>query len=351
MSEIQRRLRAAVAALPPKTIKVFVIAVGLFVALLIFLSTFIVYVRPYEFGIKQVNVGINPGIREKLYETGLHFVPPFGMQAMHKFPRNLQLFEMNNYTEAASSNASRMKAAHIQTSDGFYVDVDVSILYRIVDPYKTITKIGPGMLYETNGLIPKAEPKLKESLGELTTEEFFNSPLRVRQADNAMALLNAELEPMGIKVDSVLVRYFKYSDEIQKNIEEKKLKDQLVFSNQSKAKASAEEAIVSKVRQEGEANVKVKLEEGRAYVTMRKADMDLYQRTKKAEADLLIKLAEAKKTELVNLAYQQRGSDKLVGLEMAKVYEGLELIMLPSSGPNGINPLDMQKNLQLFGVR
>ena len=74
------------------------------------------------------------------------------------------------------------KAAHIQTSDGFFVDVDVSILYHIADPYKVITTIGPGRLYEDNGIIPKVESKLKETLGEMTTEEFYNSPLRAEKA-------------------------------------------------------------------------------------------------------------------------------------------------------------------------
>ena len=184
----------------------------------------------------------------------------------------------------------------------------------------------------------------------MTTEEFYNSPLRTRKALYAKELLNKELNPKGIQVDSILVRYFKYSDEIQKNIEEKKLKDQLVFTNQSKAKASAEEALVKKVRQEGEANIKVKLEEGKAYVMKKNAERDLYMRAKRAEADLLINLAEAKKTELINAAYQKKGSDKLVGLKMAEVYKGLDVIMLPSSGRYGINPLNLEDSLKMFGV-
>ena len=320
------------------------------VVLLIFIQSFIVYIKPDQYGIKQVNIGIKTGIQEKRYETGFHFLMPFGFEVMHKFPRNIQVFELNNYAESASANARQVKAAHIQTSDGFYVDVDVSILYRITDPHRTITTIGPGKLYEDNGIMPKAESKLKEALGEMTTEEFFNSPVRVAKANKAKVLLNEELNPKGITIDHVLIRYFRYSEEIQRNIEEKKLKDQLVFTNQSKARASAEEAIVKKVKQEGEANVKVKLEEGNAYVVKRKADLDLYVRTKHAEADLLVKLADAKKTDLINQAYQKRGSDKLVGLEMAKVYKGLEMIMLPSSGKTGLNPLDLERTLQIFGI-
>ena len=102
-------------------------------------------------------------------------------------------------------------------------------------PYLTFTTIGPGTLYEDNGIIPKAEPALKETLGKLTTEEFYNSPMRVKKAEEARAQLNNELNQKGLEVDQVLVRYFKYSPEIQKNIEEKKFQDQMVFTNQSAA--------------------------------------------------------------------------------------------------------------------
>ncbi|MCK5493193.1 MAG: SPFH domain-containing protein [Candidatus Omnitrophica bacterium] len=326
------------------------ILVPLFIIYLI-LSNCFVYIRPNQYGIKQVNIGFKTGLQEKVYNTGLHFVIPFGVQLMHRFPKDIQVFELTNYAETASLNARKQKAAHIQTSDGFFVDVDVSILYRISDPYKLISTVGPGKLYEDNGIMPKVEPKLKESLGEMTTEEFYNSPVRSKKAMHAKELLNIELNPKGIVVENVLVRYFKYSDELQKNIEEKKLKDQLVFTNQAKARSSTEEALVKKVKQEGEANIKIKLEEGKAYIITKKAEKDLYVRTKKAEGNLLLSLAEARKTELINEAYQQKGSDKLIGLKMADVYKGLDVIMLPSSGAYGINPLDLNSSIKMFGLK
>ncbi len=320
------------------------------IILIIALRTFFVYIGPNVYGIKQVNIGTKIGIHQEIYKTGFHFLMPFGCEQMHFFPRELQVFELTSSPETASKGARMEQAAHIQTSDGFFVDVDVSILYHITDPYKVITTVGPGKLYEDNGIMPKVEPKLKEALGEMTTEEFYNSPLRVKRANEAKDLLNAELNPKGIEVDYVLVRYFRYSDEIQRNIEEKKLKDQLVFTNQSKAKASGEEALVKKVTQEGEANIKIKMEEGRAYVVKKNAEKDLYARVKRAEANLAVSLSEAKKTDLINNAYQRKGSDKLVGLKMVEVYKGLEAIMLPSSGKYGVNPLDLENSLRLFGV-
>jgi hypothetical protein len=152
-------------------------------------------------------------------------------------------------------------------------------------------------------------------------------------------------------VKQVLVRYFRYTDEIQKNIEEKKLKDQLVFKNQAESRAAVEGALLKKAVQEGQAAVGVKLEEGGAYVTRKDAERDLYVRTKHAEADLLVKLADAKKTQLRNDALQGAGSDRMVALKMADVYKGLELVVLPSDGANGVNPLDLDRTMRLLGTK
>lgn len=326
------------------------ILVLVLVLILVAYNLIFVYVQPNEFGIKVVQFGIKRGVQEEYYTAGLHMVIP-GIQQMHKLPRDVQVLELTAYQDTAAKTARKDRAAHIQTSDGFFVDVDASILYRIEDPYLVFTKIGPGDLFEDNGIIPKAEPALKETLGKLTTEDFYNSPKRVQKTQEAKRRLNEELNSKGIRVEHVLVRYFRYSQEIQKNIEEKKLKDQLVFTNQAAAKAATEEAELKKITQEGRVIVDVEMEKGRAYVTRKLAEKDLYVRTKKANADLLVKLAEAEKVRLKNEALKGVGSERMVGLKMADAYKGLDLIVLPSDGPAGVNPLDLDNALQLFDVR
>ncbi len=329
------------------------VLIGLVVLFVVYyvLTSMFEYVRPNEYGIKVVKIGTERGVQKTPYDAGLHFVMPFGIQQMHRLPRDICVLELSSYPDTSARGARTERAAHIQTSDGFFVDVDVSILYHIEDPYKVFTLIGPGRQYEDNGIIPKTEPALKQNLGELTTEEFYNSHLRVEKAMAARDRLNEELQAKGIKVDNLLIRYFRYSSEIQKNIEEKKLKDQLVFKNQAERRAATEEALLKKVTQEGEMLVAVKLSEGEAYVTKRRAEKDLYTRSMRAKADLLIKLAEARRTELRNTALQGRGSDRMVGLNMAESLEGMQVIILPSDGAGGVNPLDLDGMLELFGVR
>ncbi len=329
-------------------------ALAVFLLLKFFVALNFTYVRPNEFGIKVVRVPFlgARGVHKDVYDTGLNLVlKAFGMEEMYVFPKDLQVLDLTGAREEASREATVSKPAHIQTSDGFFVDVDVSILYEIVDPYLTFTTLGPGRQYETNGIVPKAEPVLKQTLGELTTEEFYISPLRVQKAALAKELLNNELHEYGLQVDQVLVRYFRYTDEIQRNIEEKKLKDQLVFKNQAEGRAATEGAKLKKTTQEGQAAVAVKLQEGMAYVTTKDAERELYVRKKHAEADLLTKLAEAKKTQLRNEAYQVAGSDRMVGLKMADVYKGVDLMVLPSDGPQGVNPLNLDQTLKLLETR
>jgi len=349
---IKTRLRGL--KIPPGLSKLAGKGQGLIILLVILIllsKFFFVYVEPNEYGIKVVRIGTNRGVQKEVYGPGLHFLLPFGFQKMLRLPRELQVLELTNFPRTAARGTRTERAAHIQTSDGFFVDVDVSILYHIIDPYQVFITIGPGNLFEDNGIIPKAEPALKATLGELTTEEFYNSPLRVEKTERAKDLLNQELKPKGIEVEHVLVRYFKYSDEIQRNIEEKKLKDQLVFKNQAEGRAASEEAILKKIVEEGKVSVAVALEEGKGYVTRKSAEKDRYVRTRNAEADLLVKLAEAEKVKLKNNALQGEGSERMVGLKMADTYKGLDLIVLPSDGSGGVNPLDLDNALKMFDVR
>ena len=325
-------------------------AIVLYKLLILFCIT---YVGPNQYGIKVVRVPIlgARGVHDEVYQTGYHLVLRIlDVEEMFLFPKDLQVLDLTGSREEAAQEAAVTKAAHIQTSDGFYVDVDVTILYRIANPHTVFTRLGPGRLFESNGIVPKAEPVLKQALGELTTEEFYNSPLRYEKAQLSKQFLNRELEPYGLEVDQVMVRFFRYTDEIQKNIEEKKLKDQLVFKNQAESRAATEGAKLKKAIQEGEAAVQVKLQEGSAYMTTKDAERDLYVRTKRAEADLLVKLAEAKKTQLKNDALQGAGSERMVGLKMADVYKGVELLVLPSDGPAGVNPLNLEQTMKLWAI-
>lgn len=341
----------ALAARTPRFSRTTILMLIVLIAALAFLGDIIVYVSPHEFAVKEVRIGVSRGIQQDIYPTGWTIKKPFGMERFHFFPRGVQILDLTNHEEEFSKTNKPVRverAAHIQTSDGFFVDCDISILYRIVDPVRVLSQLGPGELYIDNGIIPRAEPILKQALGTLTTEEFYNSIKRTARVEEAEKLLQAELVSKGLKLEKVLIRYFQYSPEIQRNIEEKKLKDQLVFKNQSEKRAAAEEAELKRIIQAGEARLVVKMQEGESYQIEKSAEQQLYSRKKHAEGDLQVQLAEAYSTELRNTALQGSGSNKMVGLRMAEVLKGIKILVLPSDGANGLNPLNLNQVTKLF---
>ena len=95
----------------------------------------------------------------------------------------------------------------------------------------------------------------------------------------------------------------------------------------------------------------VELARGEAEVKKLEADADLYRRKKAADGDLLVKLAEAQGTELENQALRGVGSENMVGLRMAEALKGTRLIVLPSDGEGGMNPLDLKTLMRRFDVK
>jgi regulator of protease activity HflC (stomatin/prohibitin superfamily) len=310
------------------------------------------YVKPGEAGVKQIKFGLGKGIEPFVYGTGLHYV---GVgETMHRFPMRLQVLELSNSRNEASEDLEGHRVApgvNIQTSEGYMVQVDLTVLYRIADPLKVMHTIGPGRLFEDSAVIPRAHQDLRRALGELDAEDFYRGDKRVQKAHAAQQAIEAELKDKGIEVLQVLIRRYTYDQRYQQAIEQRKIQDQTVYKNEAEAKSASAAAAKNKVIAEGAAAVQVELARGEAEVKKLEADADLYRRKKAADGDLLVKLAEAQGTELENQALRGAGSENMVGLRMADALRGTRLIVLPTDGEGGMNPLDLKTLLKRFDVR
>jgi hypothetical protein len=140
-----------------------------------------------------------------------------------------------------------------------------------------------------------------------------------------------------------MVRHYTYDSRYQEAIEQRKIQDQTVFKNRAEAVSASREAEKNRVLAEGTALIAVERERGRAEVTKITAEGDLYYRQKVSEGELLVSLAEAEGTRLENNALQVAGASNMVGLEMAEVLNGVEVIVVPTDGKSGINPLDLDQ--------
>ncbi len=324
-----------------------------FVGLAAFWWTFAQRVGVDQIAVRQVYFGPGKGVQaEALHGPGLHLVVP-GIERLHLFPRDLQALHFNDQAEAgagsgyyADENTSR--SIRIQTSEGYQVTVDVSVLYRIVDPYTLLTKVGEGRLFETQVVQRLSDKILREQLGSLNAEEFYNDDVRMAEVEAAREQLTNECAPWGIQVVNVLLREYVYDKRYQEAIEGRKIQDQRVFKNQAESVAAIRAAERDRVIAEGKARIEVERERGRAEVSGIAAEADLYARQKVAEGGLLVALAEARGTELQNRALQAGGAQAVVGLEMAKALDGTEVIVISTTGPGAMNPLDLDSILGGF---
>jgi regulator of protease activity HflC (stomatin/prohibitin superfamily) len=300
-----------------------------------------------------VTVGSGQGINKDIYQPGLHWLTP-GTERMHLFPTDLQVLEMAESPLKGDEELKNMRQVapiKIQTSEGYTVSVDVTVLYRIEDPYKVMTQVGPGRTFEDQVVIPRAEQQLRRILGELDAEQFYSGDTREKAAAQTQQLLTEELALKGIKVTHVLVRQYRYDQRYQQAIEQRKIQDQTVFKNQAEAAAASEQAKRDRIVAEGRAAVDVELSRGEAEVLKLDSEANLYRRTQDAQGKLKVELAKAQGTDLENKALKGAGSENMVGLKMAEALQGVDVIVLPSDGENGFNPLDLNSMLKRFDVR
>jgi regulator of protease activity HflC (stomatin/prohibitin superfamily) len=331
----------------------------------LFFATCTTYVEPGEFGVKQVlysPLGLfGPmGTQNKVYEAGIHHQFPT-FERILRFPKTVQVLTMRDSESISGKESERLsrndeqfarlgKAAYIQTSDGFFVKLDVSILYRIEDPVKLVNRVGAGKLYEDNGILPVAENSIKQRLGSMQPEDFFNPSNRVAKLKEAQDLMNETLKPVGLKVDHVFARYPHLHPDVAARVEENNLQKQTRQLNVALTAQSAAEAALAQVVNQGLAAKNVALQKGQAYQTERSSQRELYERTRRAEGDKIRKMAEAEKSDLLNKAYQGAGSATLVAMKMAANLSNLDTILVPATGPSAFEPLNMDSVARLFGM-
>lgn len=292
--------------------------VGLLLKLLLVISPLlflrgcvITYVAPDQIGLRQVAFGPNKGLQKSLVRPGYRRQLR-GYETIRTFPRDIQVIEFTNSAAEGGSHRT-VSAINVPTVDGYPVAVDVTVVYRIADPFLVVSKFGFGRAYEDNVVIRFTDPYVKQYLGELRAEEFYRDR-RLLQAALLKRELAARFKENGVHLADVLIRQYTYPETFQGLTEQKKIQDQSVLTNRALAKQAEVETRLKQMAAQGENLIKVKTAEFQAQITALNAQRDLYERTKHAEADLLVRKAESQGTEMTNRAMEGAGSDKLLRL-------------------------------------
>ena len=173
------------------------------------------------------------GVEPKTYKPASTYVfMPF-INDWHTFDTKLQNLEMV-YEKGRGDRRSRDDLL-FKTIDGNDISLDVIIAYRI-DPEKA-----PDILQrvaDSNATLREkivrtiARSKPRDIFGELTTEEFYVADKREAQSQRAKEVLQEMLGPLGVIIEKVLTKDYRFNPEYQKAIEDKKVADQQVQKKQ-----------------------------------------------------------------------------------------------------------------------
>ena len=293
------------------------------------------------------------GVEPKAYKpASTYFFMPF-INDWHTFDTKLQNLEM--VFERGRGDRRSRDDLLFKTIDGNDISLDVIIAYRI-DPEKA-----PEILQrvaENNATLREkivrtiARSKPRDIFGELTTEEFYVADKREAQSQRAKEVLQAMLGPMGVNVEKVLTKDYRFNAEYQKAIEDKKVADQQVQKNRSAQHAAHEEYLRKLEEAKGEVNKLIADADGAYRKAKIEADVYYEKQQLLAEAIKAEGIAEAKGIQEMNNALAGSGGEAFVKLRIAEALQGKKIMLLPvSEGGMNLKTTDINQLIQTMGIK
>jgi regulator of protease activity HflC (stomatin/prohibitin superfamily) len=355
MVEVAGVSRAA-AALRSSLGRVTARALVLFLLLAVFYGACTTRVRPNEWGVEQRKFGFKRGIVDRAYTAGLYFVGPGA--TMHTFPRGIHVLEASYDRQEAEARGRSMggdvarrvdkyferrdellgggathrvvEALNVQTSDGYAVTADVTLIYAISDPVKIAREFGWGSLYVDAFVLNTYRNGVLTTLGKMNAESFYDESLRVRALEEAKALLTQRFKERGFEVKELLLRNFRYAESYEKALQDKKVAVQLAEKNRKESLANEERAKLKQLESKGNAAITIADSEMQAKIAKLRAEAELYASQVRARADKEVNVAQAEAKSLRADALARTGGRYVVALETAKMFDNIEgAVMTP----------------------
>ena len=283
-----------------------------------------------EIGIKVNNV---TGEISVIGESGTNIYNGL-LNSFHLLDMTVQRLEM--VSQSSRGQRSGRDDLRIKTVDGSDVFLDLTINYQLRrDMVKeVVTTSGLEDAYKYKWVRDYSRSVCRTVFGEMTTEEFYDASVRNLKAQKAMEELNRLLKPYGIEVSSVIAEKFSFHKEYEERIRAKKLADQEVEEQISKANAARQKQLfriveatkkkevvlasyageMEKLIVEANAKAERDVRQAEAYVIdiQLGADATYYQREKNSQAILVKAQAEGEALIAMAEAYAGTGGMNLV---------------------------------------
>jgi regulator of protease activity HflC (stomatin/prohibitin superfamily) len=332
--------RNALAALTAFARRLGVTGILAFIALLFLYTACTVRVLPNEMGVEQRKFGFKVGIVERTYGAGLYVVGPG--TTMHTFSREVHVLEAaGSGSESAERARVREKvlgrethrttdSINVQTSDGYAVSADVTLLYSIADPVRVAREFGWGTLYIQSFVINTFQNGVLTTLGKMNAESFYDEAVRIAAVLEAENTLKQRFEERGFRVEKLLLRNYAFAANYEKSLHDKKVAVQLAVKNRKEGLVNEEKAKLGRIESKGNASITIADSEVSAKISKIRAEAELYSSQVRAKGDKEINLASAEAKRLKADALNSSGGRYVVALETAKMFDNIEgAVMTP----------------------
>ena len=293
------------------------------------------------------------GVEQRVYAPGSTYIFLPVINDWHTFDIKLQNLEFTKNINKGDRGAQ--EDLLLKTIDGNDISLDVIIVYRI-DPEKA-NLILQNVARNNQELRDKivrtiARSKPRDIFGELKTEEFYVSENREAQAVKAEAILQKMFDPMGIIIEKVLTKDYRFNPNYQQAIEDKKVADQQVEKNKSAQHAVEEEYKRKLEEAKGEVNKLVADVDGEYLKAKIQVDAYYEKQELLAQAIKVEGIAEAKGIMEMNNAMASEGGEALVKLRIAEALQGKKIVVLPvSEGGMNLKTTDINALLNTMGIK
>ncbi len=302
---------------------------------------------------KKLTLFGEKGVEQKVYAPGSTYMFLPLINDWHTFDIKLQNLEFTKNINKGDRGTK--DDLLLKTIDGNDISLDVIIVYRI-DPEKAYL-ILQNVARNNQELRDKivrtiARSKPRDIFGELKTEEFYVSEKREAQAKKAKDILQDMFDPMGIIIEKVLTKDYRFNPKYQQAIEDKKVADQKMEKNKSAQHAVEEEYKRKLEEAKGEVNKLVADVDGEFLKAKIKVDVYYEKQELLAKAIMAEGIAEAKGIREMNDAMASAGGEALVKLRIAEALQGKKIVVLPvSEGGMNLKTTDINALLNTMGIK
>ena len=243
------------------------------------------------------------------------------------------------YLDASSTGSTGQ--VELKSKDGYTVRLDITVKYRVSpnEVHKLYQELGSEARYK--GIVrDQVQKTIRDIFGTMLTEQFYDPEVRRTKTVEAKKDLKGELADSSIDLIDILIRDIAFDPSYERKILDKKLADQDVELNKSRALAEDKKGETNRIAAETEAKVRVIEQEliakkltmkadtdkeiaqlnadARLTAAKLKADADLYKAEFEAKGTLLEKEATTEGERLKATALNTPGGENLVAFEIVE---------------------------------